>query len=443
MNKPNYSTLSSFFVTLITGLAILAASALVTPSTAHAADTAANATIRNVVKISYKDSAGNGPVGGYIASASATATVLLKAAKPTVGASNPASGQSVTAGTVQQYSFPIYSNANGSDAYTVDVKSGTTGDTAGMTAVNRYIISSTNAQGTVTPTGNTTTFAFAPTIGASIILADNNGDTVTVPFGSLNGISNNDFVIINATTYKVRTTNPGVTGSYDSANHALVAETPATIQLWLADGVTPADFSGVNLTGATISQRYLVTIGVTGAPPSATGDVYVNIEFYPTSDNALKDTKADTKTTFTAPTVTIAKAVAPLTGKPGDFLEYTITVTGGSADVTKVTVTDAVPIFTKLVSYTPAYVGAVGGDAVYDATHIFATITKGATTVQITGTAGDNGAEGSGAGFGKAPASAAGQPLTFYLGAGSLNNDGGTVASAEVYVIKYTVQILN
>jgi uncharacterized repeat protein (TIGR01451 family) len=311
-----------------------------------------------------------------------------------------------------------------------------------MTGINRYIISSTNAQGPVTPTGNTTTITLAPTIGASVILADNNVDTVTVPFGSLNGISNNDFVIINATTYKVRTTNPGVTGSYDPANHALVAETPATVQLWLADGVTPADFSGTNLTGATISQRYLVTIGVTGAPPSATGDVYVNIEFYPTSDSALKDTKADTKTTFTAPTVTIAKGVAPLTGKPGDFLEYTITVTGGTADVTKVTVTDAVPVFTKLVSYTPAYTGGAG-DAVYDATHIFATITKGATTVQITGTAGDNAAEGSGAGFGKAPAAAAGQPLTFYLGAGSVNNDGGTVASTEVYVIKYTVQILN
>lgn len=443
MNSLSYQRSSAIVRSMLAAGTLALAALLATPASSQAAVTAANATIRNVVKVTYSDAAGS---GSFSASASVTATVNLLAATPGISNPTPASGQSVVSGSTQSYTFDIFSNANGSDTYTLSIAAGTAADTVSGTP-SRYIVSTTNPQGVTTATGNTTTTSLDVTIGASVILSDNNVDTVSVPAGSLNGIAAGDFVIINNIKYKVAAsgTTAGTPQGYDSANHALTTETYATIKLLVSDGSggwTAADFSSVNMTGLVISQLYEVTMAISATAPAGGGDAYFKAKIAVKSDGTLYAEKDDVKTTFTAPNVTIAKAVNPTSAKPGEFLEYTITVTG-SETIKSVTVSDAVPKYTKLVSYTTTYAGGGAGDATYDNTHVFATITKnGGTAAQITGTSGNDDTNATDVGFGNVSGGTADSPMTFYLGTGSSNSAGGTVANTEVYVIKYTVEVL-
>lgn len=394
--------------------------------------TAQNATIVNVVKVDYSDASGN---GAYTASDSATVTVELLAATPTISAPAPASGQTVDSGAEQAYIFTMYGNANGTDLYDFALTAGTTGNSGSPTSSNEYIYSYTSPNGALVTTGNTTTKTLADlTIGASVILSNTVTDTINVPAGTLNNLAAGDFVVINGVVYVVNATTPGSIAS--QSGDILTAETNATISLYEADGSTAVVFNATDLTGAVISERWLVDVRAT-AVTTGTADAVTYFNVSLTDDGLVESSAsvADIQTTFLHSQVAVTKTASVASAKPGEEVEYTVAIVVSGSDATSVTVLDAVPEYTTLVTYSDSYAGT----AVYSpiaASAIFASIDDGSSIVDAT-TAVDDEGDASG----DAGGNAAGQALKFFLGASSDGTTGGTVAAGTTYTIKYTVRI--
>ena len=405
------------------------------------AETAKNATILNVVNVEYMDANGNGQDGtatgpAFVKSASATVTVDLLAAVPTVTGPTPASDQTVASGATQIYEFTMYSNANGDDLYDFAIDGTATPD-KDVAGKSKTISSVTLPDGSTATPGTVDYNNF--TIGATIILSNTAIDTISIPYGSENGIGNGDDVIINGTQYTVNTVTAGSAPTY--LGDILTDETNATISLYDHGTTNPAAIGGIDtLTGEVISELYLFQVSVTAtAINDLPGELYFTVVADANAGGVPITSISNVKTTFTASVLNIEKLVrnpligstwgATATGKPGDLLEYQVTVTSAGGNATKVVVTDAVPAYTTLV------VNAGNFAVVDDETDVVP------ITTLNTDTEDDQVASGNAVG------TAAGDAITFYIGTdndGDSNagtETGGTVAAGTTYVIKYGVTI--
>lgn len=426
--------------TLLGALALVAFVVFATPQAAQAV-TAANTTIVNVVKVDYKDASGT---SSFTKSATASITINLLAAAPTVGAPSPASGQTVDSGATQTYTLQLYANANGTDTYDLLLADGTTADSDTVSS-DKYIDSITAPDGTLTPLGTGNTTQNNLSIGATVILSDNNGNVVNIPAGTLNGIAAADFVIIGGTKYKVAGTTAGTAAAHDDVNHDIDAEINGTITLNVdTEGDEAwddaADFSAVDLAGLVISELYEVDITVTAvadALAATDANLYFNLTLTADSGATPSDSQVDIRTIFSRSDVTITKTANPVSGQPGDIIEYTVTVVVAGAAATEVTVTDAVPAYTTLVSYAGNYDTA---ETTGSLDTNFAQIADGTTTDVTISSAVDN-ETASNVGSGSAANYTEGSVINFYLGSGSDGSTGGTVAAGTTYTIKYKVQI--
>ncbi len=432
--------------TLLAGGLLLATTICFGTGTAQA-ETAANATILNVVNVEYRDAAGNGqdgtPTGAaFVESASATVSVDLLAAAPTVTGPTPASGQTVNSGATQVYSFAMYSNANGDDLYDFTINGTATAD-ADVAGLSESISQVTYPDGTTAIPGGTAFNDFD--IGASVILSNDNNDTISVPFGSDNNIGDGDDVIIDGTKYTVNTVTPGTAPAH--SGDSLTAEANTTISLYDYGTTDAADLNGVDLSGLVISELYLFEVSVTATAINGNdGESYFTVTADTDTDGGAAITPiSDINTTFQIASLTITKQVRNVTqsnpfansdtGKPGEILEYQITIQNAGSDATSVEVSDAVPVYTTLIAGS-AY-GTSGGGT------IFARIYDGTNTVNVT-TATDSETQPGApveTGFGQAAGTVAGDSIAFYIGDTSTNAAGGTVSDGATYTIIYQVTI--
>lgn len=437
--KNNPSTVGLARVAL--GALALAFSATVaTPGNSEAAGTTASASIKNVVKVEYLDANGKGLNGGaqpIAKSAWTEVTVTLLAAAPSIGAPSPAPVQTVESGAAQTYVFKVWSNANGEDNYTFDVSLLTNTD---ITSSDRYISAVTNAQNVTTPSGSGTT-SVTFDLGAVTIIS-NTANTVDIPFGTKvpNGITDGDLIVINGAEYKVvGIANAGNASAYNGATNSLTPEVPTTLTISTVAGGNPG--FGVNaLTGLPLSQEYAVTVTVTATadPNQPKGTSCFDDTFKSTATPLMTTSVLNSCTDFKSSNLAIAKNADIPSGKPGDVVTYTVTVSlpATAAASTKVKVTDAVPVYTTLNSNT------------YGA-GTFAQVRKSAdgggsygAWVSLTN-AGDNTEDGATA-SGDAAGTVANSALTFYLGNGNVGTGaptGGTVNPNEVFQVEYKVTI--
>lgn len=427
--------------TLAVALMLAALFAFTVPQISHAG-TAVNATIVNVVKVDYKDASGT---TSFTKSATATVTVTLLAAAPTVGSPSPASGQTVDSGAVQTYALQLYANANGPDTYDLALANGTTAD-SNYSSRDKYVDSITGPDGTVTNYGSGNTTVNNISVGATVILSDNNNNVVSVPAGTLNNIASGDFVIINGTKYKASATTAGTAASYNSDTHSVNAETNATITLMVEtvpgnnNWTAAADFGAVNLAGQVISELYTVNVKITAVADAlapADADIYFKLTLTADGTGNPSSNQDNVKTTFRRSNVTISKSRSSATGKPGDIIEYTVEVAVTGAQATEVVVTDSVPVYTTLVSYSDSY----GGTQVTGSLSTYFGWIGDGTNTDDTISAAIDGETSNNLGSGNATAYTASGTLKFYLGSGSNGTTGGTIAAAKTYTIKYKVKI--
>jgi uncharacterized repeat protein (TIGR01451 family) len=414
-----------------------------------AAGTAASATITNMVKVGYLDANGkgvNGTATPIEKSATATVTVTLLQATPTIGAPTPTPVATVDSGAVQAYTFKVWSNANGIDSYTFDVSA--LSPNTGTTSSDRYISGVTDAAGT-TVTSGTGTVSKTFSIGAVTIIS-NTASTVTIPFGTQtpNHIVANETVVINGLEYKVAgVASAGSAAVYNAATNTLTAEVPTVLNITaIGGGAANLPTSGAGLTGLTLSEEYTVAVSVTatGDPTLAKGTACFTDTMKSATDATKTITNASSCTDFTSSNLAITKTASAPNGKPGDIIEYTVNVTLTGAKATAVKVTDAVPVYTTLVTYSDSYNGTIQGGA-FTNTDAFAQVSpdNGATYYSLTVGNTDN--EGSthgnlGAGDVQTTAGAL-KDMTFYLGTNATNVAGGTVDPSQHYILKYKVKI--
>jgi uncharacterized repeat protein (TIGR01451 family) len=425
--------------------------AALTPQMASAATTAshgtaANANILNIVTVTYYDATGTNK---HQAATSTSVTVTVKQAALTV--TNQVPFVAVDSSSKATSYVALTSNANGPDTYKVTVIDTTTNLSSKTITTTIAADPVDTAATTALGAGNTLT------IGAtSIVSAGTPGTTqvLYIPGGTLNGIAVNSTVVIEGTSYRVTGIFAGNVAGYNVTGSSTALGQPTAEQY--GSITIGADPYGSNVApnftspvaGTIIAERKYLKIEDTGVVATNNADGTDDITVS-TSTPAGTYTAALTtpdQATFIHVQVSINKSVANKTdpaasgtGKPGDILEYTVTVSNATqGNAGNVSVSDAVPAYTTLYSG-PTY-GATGGIGAL--TEIFATIDDGTNKVNITLDPAD--AEqpaNTNVGFGGATGTAAGKAITFNLGAGSSSSTGGTVAKQTSYVIKYQVKI--
>ena len=204
--------------------------------------------------------------------------------------------------------------------------------------------------------------------------------------------------------------------------------------------------------GGTGNDPTFTTVGSIPADGTVVGELaYVKININANSEVAgatgtidyTLDTGANDATCsedFTGATLQIKKEVAnsldnvfgaTANGKPTDTLIYRVTVTNASGVTAgSVTITDAVPTYTTLV--TDAFAAGIFAQADLNAS---------GTPSDITALAGD--ADDNAVASGSAPNTAAGQPIIFYIGASNdgVGLTGGSLDDGDTVVITYKVTI--
>lgn len=408
-------------------------------ASAATAGSAANAKILNVVTVTYRDASGNNE---HKAATSTSINVALKQAAMTVSTAQPF--EAVDSGSTATTYVALTANANGLDTYTVGVtpSAATNLSPDGHTITNKvfYDIDGTEvdfSSGRVT-------------LGATSIVSVADGtvtgtQVLSVPAGTVttNGLSVGSTVVIGTTSYKVLGVDNGKQATYSIANTAststgsLEEEELGTIVIG-ADyfGAVPTLATGTTLAGTLVAERKYLQIQDTARVSSITED---GSEKFTVDTNTT--TGSNVTTGFDAGTavfyftqLTIFKKVDNIdggTGKPGDLLEYTITVenTSNAGKAALVAVDDAVPAYTTLVA---------GSD------DVFATIAVGSKTAPITLDVNNNiSSSSTDVGFGGTAGglTSAGTKINFFLGTGATKTSGGAVAAKEIYTIKYRVRI--
>lgn len=481
-------------ITLAT-LALTAVTAIGMPRTADAAyvGTMADAKIVNVVRVDYTDISGN---NSFAATASTTITVnLVKSslatyAPPTAGTgvpaglSCPSSTQTYTSGSTVSFLYALAAKANGDDIYTLTKSIPATSNVSPVT-VNMELLNYAGGSPTaiaVGPGGTASTFGSATPVGVS------GTDTLLFPGGALAGFAANDIVLVNLTTggikaFLVDTVTVGSAKTHDNpgnADHTDVGntgnETQGSLKLkaypdqsivlngttfTFGGNVTPAFNTNGPITGEPVGELKLVHVTVqASATGTADGTVTYRLD---TTDGTNTSNLECTAGNFKGVSLQIRKAVKNITlgdasyaattvANPGNILEYQVTVDATSGVASQVVVTDTVPAYTTLTTFTTGNYGIAVPDGTAAANNVFAQISDGVNTVNVTVDGTDSEAQPGGAtetGFGKAvdlvPGTAtvieSGSGLTFYVGDTSTNGAGGSVNAATNYTIIYRIKV--
>jgi uncharacterized repeat protein (TIGR01451 family) len=445
--KTKYSKVS------LAGLCIGAAltmAALAPPSasaaTVAAPGSAANAKILNVVTVTYFDATGT---VSHKAATSTSVTVDLKQSPLNVATQTGFSP--VDSGVTALTRVSLTATANGGDSYKVAFSD--SGTNLKSSTVTGAMLTDIGATGAAYASGDT--FNLGATSIVSVAAAAGGSQTITIPGGALNGIVAGSIVVINDISYKVTAAVAGTPASYNvtgssTAEGTLTPEAMGSITI-AADNngskTTPALAAGTGLAGTIIGERKYLELSDNAIVSSNTTDGTDNV-----SVSATTTTNSGANTTVLSPTpqatfyhvaVSINKSVSNVTnssasgtGKPGDVLEYTVTVSNtATGNAQYVSIADAVPAYTTLVAGS-AYGTNGGGD-------IFATVNDGTNTVNITMSSSDDETQTGGGtvGYGNAAAAVATTPLNFFIGTGANKTTGGVVAAGKVYTIKYQVKI--
>jgi len=391
---------------------------IATPQTAHAV-TAAQATVKNVVTVSYGDGA------GFTTSVTATNFVIvdLVAAAPTVSA--PVD-QNTTAGGTVSYAYTITSNANGSDVLTLSAASTDTNVSA--PTVDFY----SDAALTTLIASSQITLGASDVYSAVTVLAT--GTTaITVPAdqandGSVNGIITGDTVSIGGLIFTVASVvdNGG-------ANSVL------TSTITLNNNGVAASLTA----GTLIEEQKVVYMAVAAGTLAGTGNGSHSIVM--TATDGANPTADTTVTTIAGPVLVVDKYSANLStgvagtgtsavvngttyfssgviGKPTETIGYAIIISNtGAGDAKGVVVTDPIPVYTKYVA----------SSMILDPyTGVFAAVNDGI---------GNNDA---------GELNAAGNEITVYAGSGGTNaggaygaGTGGTLPAGQTGHVTFSVTV--
>jgi hypothetical protein len=305
---------------------------------AYAANTtSAGATIHNYVSVNY--TSGTTSVTTY---AAVDVKVLPVFAPPTV--TKPAPDQLVVAGAAVTYSSTITTNSNGQDTLDLSQTIAPTGMNGGNPATTFNF-------------GGSPVTKISLWGGLAVSVASQN--VINLPGASLTGTAflteigsaMKPTVVINTKLYTVTSATTGNIAA-TTAGGAQTAETYDTITVSPVDGTSNISSLGV---GATIQEQKTVTYNFTAGTPSAAGmDGYYDSTLTATSEGLSSQltTTASFRTTVQSPNLTITKqcAVNPGWGlgtiggsytatcnaKPGDTIEYLITLTNANANVNTV-----------------------------------------------------------------------------------------------------------
>ena len=365
----------------------------------------------------------------------------------------------------------VAATANGDDTYNFAIADdgSTTADVNNITRV----------YSTRTYTGSLETANPATRVlGSAIPVATSGTDTLLFPGGALAGFEVNDIVLLTTDggvkAYLVAAvsagaapvhSNPGNTAHSDLEGFS-TAEVQGSLQLKAYADQT-VSLNGANVTfgggnaapafatvgsipdlSVPVSEMVLVQVDITASASVAGTDGNVGYTLTTTdSDTANPATISCTVGVFDSVDLSIQKDVrnftdsgafaATASGNPGDTLEYRVTITNNGGDAADVTVTDAVPAYTSLVTHSVAYGDGLGGN-------IFATINDGTSTVVLTNSNADSETQPGApteTGYGNNAGTTAGSAITFYVGDTSDNASGGIVTSSDTFTIIYQVQI--
>ena len=451
---------------LIAALAITALAAVCAPQAAEANSTA-NATIVNVVRVDYKDVSG---VNSFAANASTSVTVnLVKAALNPSGAPTGADGNpgltclsafDTASGSTVSAIYALTATANGQDTYNLSMTNVVPTNVNNVTVAYRTL-TYTGADAALNPATRL--------LGSAIPTGVVGADTLEFPGGALAGFAVNDIVVVETAAGKkaflVTGVNPGqapvfshvgntaytdATGAFSTAEVkgtlTLGAYANQTVTLNTANdttfgggGVDPAfNVPATEATlGVPVGEMVLVKVSVTASNNTLVdGSVNYTLATTDSSGNSPASIPCPVAT-FKAPTLSIKKEAsnftltpgvfgATATGNPGQVLEYRVTVTNTGGQAAEVTVADAVPSYTTLVTHAGSY-GTGNGTGV--AANFIARLSDGVNDLDLTMDGTDSETQplagGIETGFGKAAATAAGSAVTFYLGDTSSNALGG------------------
>jgi len=449
---------------LIAALAVTVLAAIGSPGTA-AANSTANSTILNVVRVDYTDVSGT---NNFAANASTSVTVnLVKAAlnpsaAPTGADGNPGlsclSAFDTASGSTVSALYALTATANGQDTYNLSIVN-TPNDVNGV-AVTYSTLTYTGANDQAAPANR----ALASAIPTRVVDAS----TLEFPGGALAGFAVNDIVVVQTAAGKkaflVTGVNAGsapvfshvgnqaytdATGAFTTAEVkgtlTLGAYADQTITLNSANdttfgggGVAPAFATPATAAtlGVPVGEMVLVTVSVTASTNTQIDGTVDYVLTTTDSSVANPSTIGCRVGTFKAPTLSIKKEArnlttagafaATATGNPGQVLEYRVTVTNAGGQAAQVTVADAVPSYTTLVTHAGSYGTGTGTGVAAD---FLARVSDGTNSLDLTMDGTDSETQplpgGVETGFGKAAAVAAGSAITFYLGDTSTNALGG------------------
>jgi uncharacterized repeat protein (TIGR01451 family) len=327
----------------------LGLSASLVPATASA-NTAANATIRNVVTVAFADAGG---IAQPDVQAAVDVSVNLVAAAASLSAPTDLS---TAPNSTAIYNYTITTNANGVDNYTASVtalleSANLSGSTAVLSQTTFDLGATTLAIGYTTSAGVTTATLSVP--------ADGTTDA------SINGLEDTDTVLLGSTLCTV-------TVNTDSA---LPAQPTDAIPLSLLDVDCGANDVPTLAYGALIAEQQSFTLTVDPnnfvAPGPETIDVTIEATdgTNPSTDdttttveqllNVTKYVRNDTTGaagTGTPITVDLQTYYpSGIVANPGQTLEYLVVIENvGSQNATDVVISDAVPAFTSLQTATLA-----------------------------------------------------------------------------------------
>jgi hypothetical protein len=453
--------------TLLGALALVAMVAFgANQAQAATAGTSGNAIIRNIVTVAYTDAAGNGDSS----TATVDVTVTTKDAAPTVVAISPSPGNTYAAGDTQQYTATIRTNSNGPGTISFSMSQDTSATAINFTTMGALpgnpasiflgstIIDPADANGaqTVADSG-TITFVVPNDGGVPTDSATTGGDNTD---NSVNGLTALDTAYVydgtdfygpfDVTTVVDNDAGVGTTAATNSIT--LTNNTGGGIALpnpdygWMIVEAKDVNFTVTQgtITDIALAASWVTTINAAMGTPNTDATVTTNAVVGQVAVDKYVRNVTDGTVTGTTPITYPAGGEiyykTGVSGKTEEVLEYLLVIeNAGTGTVTAVTATDAVPVYTTLV--TGASYGTGSGT-------IFAQISDDAGANAVNVTTG-NDAEtqpvsgaGNETGFGETAggATAAGTGITFRIGTDSTKDIGGTITT-DTYNIIYQVTI--
>ena len=453
---------------LYAALAISALAAIGSPGTASANSTA-NTTILNTVRVDYRDATGT---NSFSASASASVTVnLVKAPLNTFGAPTGANGSpalvclgafDAPASGIINSLYALTATANGSDTYNFSMPAPTPHNVTGQTATYSILKSD----------GTLENLAPATRVLGSAIPTRVVSDTVLeFPGGALAGFAIGDMVTVQTTGGPKAFLVTGVTAgqapvysngggtAYSVLGTMTLPEIKGTLTLgpWanttytlntagdttFGGGNTAPTFNSTNpaTLGLPVAEMVLVKVAVSAQSTLVDGTVDFALNM--TAQGGTNPSQIGCNVgTFKAPTLSIKKEARNFTqngafggtanGNPGEILEYKVTVSNAGGQAAQVVVADAVPAYTTLVAFGTGYLTGAPTNTVND---FFARINNGLANYDMTRSAVDSETNPvlplAKVGYGKATGVTATSPITFYLGDGSTNAAGGKIPACS------------